>query len=120
MGLANPAAPPAGTVLCRLDEIDNPGAKGFDFRQGDALFMAFVVRLGERAYGYVDSCPHANWPLSAGPDRYLTRLGDRILCSAHGASFRIEDGACLFGPCPGMSLTPWPVEVDMQGMVLTA
>lgn len=120
MGLANPAAPPAGTVLCRLDEIDDPGAKGFDFRQGDALFMGFVVRVGARAIGYVDSCPHAGWPLSAGPDRYLTRLGDRILCSGHGASFSIDNGECLFGPCPWMSLSPWPVEVDMQGVVLTA
>jgi nitrite reductase/ring-hydroxylating ferredoxin subunit len=119
VGALNPAQPPAGFVLCRLDDIADPGAKGFDFRRGDAMFMGFVVRVGDRAIGYVDSCPHAGWPLASEPDRYLTRLGDRILCTGHGASFRIDDGACLFGPCPGMSLTPWPVEVDMQGVVRT-
>jgi nitrite reductase/ring-hydroxylating ferredoxin subunit len=117
VGALNPAQPPAGTVLCRLDEIADPGAKGFDFRVGDAMFMGFIVRMGDRAIGYVDSCPHAGWPLASDPDRYLTRQNDRILCSGHGASFRIDDGACLFGPCAGMSLTPWPVEVDMQGVV---
>ncbi|OYW27324.1 MAG: 2Fe-2S ferredoxin, partial [Caulobacter sp. 12-67-6] len=34
----NPARPASGTVLCALDEIPSPGAKGFRFRQGEALF----------------------------------------------------------------------------------
>ena len=120
MDLLNPARPPAGTVLCRLDEIADPGGKGFDFREGLSLFSGFVVRLGDRAIGYVDSCPHAGWPLAPSPDRYLTRDGQRILCSAHGALFRREDGVCLFGPCQGEALTPWPVRVDWLGFVRTA
>jgi nitrite reductase/ring-hydroxylating ferredoxin subunit len=116
----NPAQPEPGTVLCWLDEIADPGAKGFDYRVGEAMFAGFVVRQGQRAIGYVDSCPHAGWPLSASPDRYLTREGDRIFCSGHGAQFAIDDGACLFGPCAGMALTPWLVEVDADGVVRTA
>ena len=57
----NPAQPAAGVELCRLDEIADPGGKGFDFREGEAIFMGFVVRQGERALGYVDSCPHAGF-----------------------------------------------------------
>jgi len=38
----NPARPPAGTELCRLDEIPEPGARGFDFREGEAIFGGFV------------------------------------------------------------------------------
>ena len=116
----NPARPRAGVTLCALAELPERGAKGFRFRVDRFLFAGFVVRQGAEVRGYVDSCPHAGWPLASEPDRYLTRQGDRILCTGHGASFRIEDGACLFGPCPGMSLTPWPVEVNMQGVVLTA
>jgi nitrite reductase/ring-hydroxylating ferredoxin subunit len=115
----NPAAPPAGTALCRLDEIGDPGAKGFDFRQGDWIFLGFVVRLGDRAIGYVDSCPHAGWPLAAATDRYLTRTGERIFCAGHGAVFRIEDGFCTYGPCADESLTPWPIEVGMDGLIRT-
>jgi nitrite reductase/ring-hydroxylating ferredoxin subunit len=118
LGRLNPAQPPAGTVLCRLDALADPGAKGFDFREGEAVFMGFLVRRGGLVFGYVDSCPHAGWPLSAAPDRYLTREGDRIFCAGHGAQFRIDDGACLFGPAT-YALTPWPVEVGMDGVVRT-
>jgi nitrite reductase/ring-hydroxylating ferredoxin subunit len=115
----NPARPPPGVTLCRLDEIADPGAKGFDFRVGLDLFMGFVVRQRERALGYVDRCPHAGWPLAAAPDRYLTRDGQRLFCGGHGALFRIEDGLCLAGPCADQALTPWPVAV-VEGVVVTA
>ena len=82
--------------------------------------MGFVVRQGERALGYVDSCPHAGWPLGVGEDRYLTRDGQRIFCGGHGALFRIEDGFCLAGPCADESLEPWAVSVGEDGVVRTA
>jgi nitrite reductase/ring-hydroxylating ferredoxin subunit len=104
--------PPSGTVLCRLDEIGDPGARGFTFRDGDALFQAFIVRKGPSVYGYRDRCPHAGWPLAFEADRYLTREGDFILCSGHGALFRLEDGLSVGGPCAGRVLTPWPVRVE--------
>ena len=107
----NPARPDAGHRLCALDEIADPGAKGFRFRDGDRLFMGFVVRSGDTARGYVDRCPHAGTPLALVTDRYLTREGDLLLCATHGALFRPDDGACVAGPCEGLSLAPWPIEV---------
>ena len=104
------ARPPAGVVLCRLGEIDDPGAKGFRFREGDEEFAGFVVHRAGQVLGYVDACPHAGWPLALF-DRYLTRQGDLILCAGHGAVFRPEDGVCLAGPCAGDRLSPWPVAV---------
>jgi nitrite reductase/ring-hydroxylating ferredoxin subunit len=112
------ARPPAGRTLCRLDEIDDPGAKGFRFREGDAEFAGFVVRWRGRVLGYVDSCPHAGWPLALF-DRYLTRQGDLILCAGHGAVFRPDDGLCLAGPCAGDRLKPWPVQLAGDA-ILTA
>lgn len=85
---------------------------------GEAQFAGFVVRRGDDVLGYVDSCPHAGWPLAMF-DRYLTREGDRILCGGHGALFRLEDGVCTAGPCAGRALEPWPVSVN-QGVVSTA
>ena len=112
------AAPPAGTVLCRLEDLPDPGAKGFEFREGDQLFAGFVVRTGERVQGYVDACPHAGWPLAMF-DRYLTREKDLILCSGHGALFRLEDGLCVAGPCAGQALRPWKVALS-DGAVVVA
>jgi len=115
----NPARPVAGTVLCPLDEIASPGARGFRFRADDAVFAGFVVRRGEAVVGYVDSCPHAGWPLAGPNGRFLTRENDLILCAGHAALFRIEDGAMVAGPCQDVALTPWPVRV-VDGAVVTA
>lgn len=115
----NPARPPAGTVLCRLDEIADPGSRGFHFQAGDKLFLGFVVRRGEDLTGYVDSCPHTGQPLGGPTGRHVTRENDLILCTGHGALFRIDDGMCTSGPCAGQRLTEWPVAV-VEGAVLTA
>lgn len=105
--------------LCALAEIADPGAKGFRFRDGSALFSGVVVRRGELLAGYVDSCPHAGWPLAGFDDRFLTRDGAHILCSGHGALFELSDGRCVSGPCMDEHLAPWPVEVR-HGEVFTA
>lgn len=77
-----------------------------------------MVRKDGGLYGYVDSCPHAGWPLAM-MDNYLTRQKDRLLCAGHGALFRIEDGYCTAGPCGGQALEPWPVVVR-DGVIVTA
>jgi len=119
LAVSNPARPVPGLRLCALDEIPDPGAKGFRFRAEAALFAGFVVRRGGELAGYVDLCPHAGWPLAALDERFLTRDGRHILCSGHGALFRPQDGLCVAGPCAGRSLEPWPVTVE-AGVVLTA
>jgi nitrite reductase/ring-hydroxylating ferredoxin subunit len=105
--------------LCDLAEIPEPGAKGFRFRKDQAIFAGFVVRWDGQVAGYADSCPHAGWPLSAMDERWLTRDGERILCAAHGALFRREDGICVAGPCAGDRLDAWAVEVR-DGALFTA
>ncbi len=110
--------PASGTHLCDLADLTDPSAKGFRFRQGDALFHGFVVRVGGEVRGWVDRCPHAGLPLAFTPDRYLTAAGDMILCGSHGALFR-HDGLCVGGPCAGQRLSPWAVRVE-DGTVVVA
>jgi nitrite reductase/ring-hydroxylating ferredoxin subunit len=114
----NPARPAAGQRLCALAEIADPGGKGFRFRVDGRIFAAFVIRRGELLAGYVDSCPHAGWPLATFDDRYLTRDGRHILCTGHGALFTL-DGAGVTSPCLGERLTPWPIKLR-DGEVFTA
>lgn len=113
-------ATPAGVPLCRLADLADPGARNFVLELRAGFFHGFVVRKGETVVGWVDRCPHAGLPLAQELDRYLTRTGDLILCSWHGALFQIDDGLCVGGPCAGRSLTPWPVAVGEDGLVRTA
>jgi nitrite reductase/ring-hydroxylating ferredoxin subunit len=106
-------------VVCRVTELDAHGARGFVIGGGDWPLRGFVVRAGERVFGYVNRCPHAGHPLNLLPDRFLTPDGALILCSAHGAVFEKAGGVCLAGPCPGKSLTRVPLAVR-AGFVMLA
>jgi nitrite reductase/ring-hydroxylating ferredoxin subunit len=91
-------------VLCRLDDIEDPGAKGFTLSGAEGPREIFVVRTGREMHAYVNSCPHIGTPLEFQPDRFLTRDRTEILCSTHGARFEMTTGRCIAGPCYGQSL----------------
>ncbi len=105
-----------GRLLCRLEDIPDGEARGFEGdADGDGIF---VVRRGDRAYGYVNSCPHAASPLDWIENQFMSLDKSHILCATHGAEFRIEDGFCVHGPCRGQSLVPVPVSVRDGDVVL--
>ena len=106
-------------TLCALEEIEDGESKGFYLEPTDPDGLSvFVVREGERVYGYVNSCPHTGVALEFTPDRFLNGDGSYILCSTHGALFEIEDGYCIAGPCTGQSLTPATLDVSSSGQVI--
>lgn len=106
-------------VICRLDEIEDPGARGFTVGEGDWPLRGFVVRVGKEAWGYVNSCPHARHPLNFGPNRFLTPGRELILCASHGALFDKRTGFCVAGPCAGRSLESVPLRIE-SGFVMLA
>lgn len=100
------------SLLCRLDEIAEPGSRGFRIGSGGETRVIFVVREGGRVVAYENSCPHLGSPLDWVPDRFLDLEKRHILCATHGALFRIADGFCLAGPCAGKSLKPVPIRIE--------
>jgi nitrite reductase/ring-hydroxylating ferredoxin subunit len=104
--------------LCRVDELEERCARGFDPASSgrDALFL---VRLDGRLHGWLDRCPHeGDTPLPYRRHAYLNRDGTRIVCFAHGGQFDIATGQGLAGPCLGMALTPVALRVTADGEVL--
>ena len=97
----NPARPAPGTALLALAELDDPGARAVDFRAGDALFSLIVARHGDLVAAYENVCPHAKSPMERPDGRVVVDEGRYLVCSAHGASFAITDGACVGGPGGG-------------------
>jgi len=91
--------------LCALDDIDDPGSRGFDVDCGGSQpVRLFVVRKGDVLAAYRNSCPHTGAPLEWLPDQFLDMDNSFIQCAIHGALFRLDDGYCLRGPCVGASL----------------
>ncbi|MFW2853090.1 Rieske (2Fe-2S) protein [Sphingomonas sp. TX0543] len=110
-------ATPPGIALGPLEQIADGAARGFVIEMRAGRFHGFVVRRGAGAFGYVDRCPHMGLPLAQKLDDYVA--GGIIACGWHGAVFDIASGKCRGGPCPGTSLTPWPVTV-LDGTIHTA
>ncbi len=106
-------------VICRLDDIDLSGARGFAIGSGDWPVRGFVVRLHSQVRGYINRCPHVGHPLNLRPHRFLTPDSTLILCSSHGALFEKETGLCVAGPCVGQHLRPLPLKVE-SGFVMLA
>jgi nitrite reductase/ring-hydroxylating ferredoxin subunit len=103
------------TILCRLDQIAEPGSKGFSFGAGGDRREIFEAGV----HGYENICPHKDMILDGVPDQFLTLDKKHILCINHGARFRLHDGVCIHGPCKGQRLAPLAVEI-VDGEVVLA
>ena len=77
-----------------------------------------LLRCGGQLQAYMNICPHAGRPLNWAPGRFLYAHG-QLVCAAHGASFRPEDGYCIGGPCRGESLRRVAIEI-VEGEVRLA
>lgn len=98
--------------LCDLDDIVDPGSRGFELMLGaEPPLRLFVVRKDGIVAAYRNRCPHTGAPLEWLPDQFLDLDNSFIQCAIHGALFRPEDGYCLRGPCVGQSLEPLALEV---------
>jgi nitrite reductase/ring-hydroxylating ferredoxin subunit len=105
-------------VLCSLAELEASGSRGFSIGEGDWPLRGFIVKSTKGVAAYVNTCPHAGHPLNLRPDRFLTSDRSLILCASHGAVFTRDEGLCIAGPCPGQSLTPVPIEMVGEYVLL--
>ena len=97
--------------LCRLDELAQGQARGFDPLQRGRDSVFALVHEGQVRI-YRNSCPHLDVRLEYRKDRFLSADGQLIVCYAHGAQFLPSTGECVYGPCLGQTLEAlrWRVE----------
>ncbi|CCQ75381.1 Rieske (2Fe-2S) protein [Magnetospira sp. QH-2] len=100
------------TALCALADLESPGSLAAIATVEGARTAIMIIRKDDKVYGYVNSCPHIGAPLDLQEGQFLSLDKTRILCSTHGAHFRIGDGVCLTGPCEGKGLTPVSLTVQ--------
>ena len=96
--------------LCRLEDIPDGGAVAVHVDSATGGFELIVLRQGGHAFAYHNECPHQGRTLEYAPGRFLVREG-RLMCAHHGASFAVDSGTCIAGPCRGASLVAATVEV---------
>ena len=95
----SPAASDAGRFLCRLDDIEDGGARAAEVDVGE-LWDLVLLRKGDRVFAYHNVCTHAGRNLDYAPGQFLLDKG-RIVCPVHGSAFDIESGKCCVGLAAG-------------------
>jgi len=106
-------------TLIALDSIEDGGfAEVEALVDGDAESL-IVHRSGATARAWLNVCPHAGRRLDWAPGKFLKSKEGHLVCAAHGASFELERGDCIAGPCRGDSLRAVPVEVRDGQVVLS-
>lgn len=104
-------------VICAADAIERGGARAFSLSRlnedGDSRpFPVVIVRTdGNEYFAYVNSCPHQHIWLNFGAGEFFTPDRAFLKCGRHGATFEIDTGLCIDGPCQGQNLEPIAVAV---------
>jgi nitrite reductase/ring-hydroxylating ferredoxin subunit len=87
----------------KFPSVDVPEGEARGVTLSDGV-EAVAVRRHGALHAYVNRCPHQGTPLETFPDKFLNSDGSLLICSTHGARFRVEDGLCVSGPCKGERL----------------
>ncbi|MBP6596605.1 MAG: Rieske (2Fe-2S) protein [Arenimonas sp.] len=91
--------------LIQLPQTPPEGLSEIEVELDGERQSLILRRDGERIQAWLNICPHAGRRLDYAPGKFLLDQG-RLVCAAHGASFELEGGRCVAGPCKGASLVP--------------
>lgn len=90
-------------ALCKFEEIADGGALGAEIASSTGGFSVVLTRVDGQVHAFHNECPHAGRRLDWAPGRFLVE-GRQLICAAHGASFALDTGVCVGGPCRGAGL----------------
>ncbi len=107
------------TLICRLEQLSDPGSRGFSVTHRGRRVDGFVVLHGGELFAYHNRCPHTGSPLDWVEHQFLDLDGAMIQCATHDARFLIDTGECVFGPCPGAYLEALAIRAEGEEIYLT-
>ena len=101
----------SATSLISLDRVPDGGFAEVEATlDGDAESL-LLYREGDRVSAWLNICPHAGRRLDWAPGQFLRNKEGLLVCAAHGATFELQGGQCVAGPCRGESLRAVDVAV---------
>jgi nitrite reductase/ring-hydroxylating ferredoxin subunit len=72
--------------------------------EGDAESLILHRDAGGAVRAWLNVCPHAGRRLDWAPGKFLRSKDGLLVCAVHGASFELQGGECVAGPCRGEAL----------------
>ena len=108
--MARPGVESVSGSLIHLAELPPEGLSEIELDVDGERQSIVLRRTADRVQAWLNICPHAGRRLDYAPGQFLLDQG-RLVCAAHGASFELEQGVCVAGPCRGASLVPLAVAI---------
>ncbi|MGV8940414.1 MAG: Rieske (2Fe-2S) protein [Lysobacter sp.] len=99
------------SALISLDRIVDGGFAEAGANLDGDIEPLVLYRDGDQVRAWINVCPHAGRQLDWAPGQFLKSKDGLLVCAAHGASFELQGGECVAGPCRGESLRAVEVEV---------
>jgi nitrite reductase/ring-hydroxylating ferredoxin subunit len=109
--MARPGVESVSGSLIRLSGLPPEGLSEIEALVDGEMQSVLLRRVGDRVQAWLNICPNAGRRMDYAPGKFLLDQG-RLVCAAHGASFELEHGVCVGGPCRGASLRPVAVATD--------
>lgn len=100
----SPSESQFGTVIARLAEIPDGGLLEVEATIDGEPESLILHRRGGEVRAWLNVCPHAGRRLDWAPGKFLQSKDGLLVCAAHGASFELDRGECVAGPCRGDAL----------------
>ena len=97
--------------LSALNDIADGGFAEVEATIDGAAESLVLYRLGDEVRAWLNVCPHAGRRLDWAPGQFLKSKDGHLVCAAHGASFELDRGDCVAGPCRGDALRAVQVQV---------
>lgn len=104
--------------LIALEQLPDGALAEVEAEVEGAVESLIVHRQGDSVRAWLNVCPHAGRRLDWAPGQFLRSKDGLLVCAVHGASFDLEDGECVAGPCRGDHLRQVPVAVRGGYVVL--
>lgn len=97
--------------LIALEAIADGGLAAVEAEVDGAAESLIVHRRGDAVRAWLNVCPHAGRRLDFMPGQFLKSRDELLVCAVHGASFELDGGECVAGPCRGDHLRAVAVEI---------
>jgi nitrite reductase/ring-hydroxylating ferredoxin subunit len=111
-------ADPGLIRICESASLDEGGlGVRFDVTTEQFQGSGFVVRHQGQVRAYLNRCAHVGLELDWIPGHFLDGERRWLICSAHGALYEPDTGACAGGPCAGRGGLVAMMVTEVDGVV---
>lgn len=93
-------------ALALVSAIEDGGFAEAEGDVGGSAESLILHRDGDAVRAWLNVCPHQGRRLDWAPGKFLKSKDGLLVCAVHGASFELQRGECVAGPCRGDALQP--------------